>query len=142
MAHSDLQALLDSLLPFAQSLLSKYGDFHPFGAYMGTDGEIKWVGVDAGEEFPEGQLLVDTLTEMFKKQADSDEIRAAAICYDSLVIPPGKKNKTDAIAFSLEHRSGESISVFVPYLKGNDGDVQYSELFAVSRELQFFPKLQ
>ena len=142
MAHSDLQALLDSLLPFAQSLLSKYGDFHPFGAYMAIEGDIRWVGVDAGEEFPPGQLLVDTMTEMFKKQAASDEIRAAAICYDALTIPPGKKTKTDAIAFSLEHRAGESISVFVPYVKGANGDVQYSDLFAVNRNAQFFSKLQ
>jgi hypothetical protein len=108
---------------------------------MATDGETRWVGVDAGEEFPEGQLLVDTMTEMFKKQAASGEIRAAAICYDSLVIPPGKKTKTDAIAFNLEHRLGDSISVFVPYVKGNDGDVEYRELFALTRVPQFFPKL-
>src|SRR3954466_15044101 len=125
MAHSDLQALVDDLLPFAHSLLSKYGDFHPFGAYTATKGAIRWVGVGAGDEFPPGQLLVDTMTDLFKKQAASNEIRAAAICFDSLVIPPGKKDKTDAIAFSLEHRLGESIGVFVPYMKANNGDVQY-----------------
>jgi hypothetical protein len=68
MAHADLQALLDSLLPFAQSLLRKHGDFHPFGAFMSTSGEIQWIGVLDDEEFPPAQLLIDTMTKTFLQQ--------------------------------------------------------------------------
>jgi hypothetical protein len=49
MAHPDLQALMDSLRPFAQSLLRNQGDFHPFGATMDSDGGIQWIAAETGE---------------------------------------------------------------------------------------------
>jgi hypothetical protein len=41
MAHPDLDELLNALLPFAQQLLSKHGEFYPFRSAMTTDGEIE-----------------------------------------------------------------------------------------------------
>jgi len=40
MAHPDLDQLLNAVLPFAQQMLSKHGEFFPFGASMTIDGEI------------------------------------------------------------------------------------------------------
>ena len=105
---------------------------------MYTDGEIQWVGVDTGEEFPLSQVLIDSLTEIFKEKAASEEIRAATICYDARTIPPGEAFKVDVISFALEHRSGDSISAFLPYVRKENKDVQYSELFTVERSPQFF----
>ena len=66
------------------------------------------------------------------------EIRAAAICYDCLTIPPGDNVKTDAIGFNLEHYLGESISVFVPYVK-LDTETQWGTMFESAKTTQFFP---
>jgi hypothetical protein len=138
MAHPDLQALVDSLLPFGKSLLSKHGDFHPFGAIMHSDGQIQWIAADTGEEFPPAQALIDAMTALIKEMAVSDEIRAAAICYDCLTIPPGTAAKIDAIGFSLECRLGESISVFLPYKKQKD-QIHYHEMFVSEKAAKFFP---
>jgi hypothetical protein len=138
MAHPDLQAFVDSLLPFAKSRLSEYGEFHPFGAKMASNGEIQWIAADVGEEFPPGQLLIDTMTEVLREMAAAGEIRAGAICYDCRTTPPGEIAKTDAVAFSLEHLLGESISLFLPYVNRGAGVVQYGNMFATQKRAEIF----
>jgi len=138
MAHPDLQSLVDSLLPIAQSLLRNQGDFHPFGATMDSDGRIQWIAADSGAEFPEAQTLIEMMTELIKKKACALEIRSAAICYDCLTVPPGDNVKTDVIGFNLERYSGESISIFVPYLKVDD-EPQFRAMCATPKAAQFFP---
>jgi hypothetical protein len=138
MAHPDLQTLVDSLLPWAKSLLTKQGDFHPFGAIVASDGGIQWIAADIGKEFPSAQILMDMMTELIKDKAASDEIRAAAICYDARTIPPGAAVKIDVISFGLECLLGESISAFLPYDKRDDGEILYGEMFVTEKARQFF----
>ncbi|MCU1332690.1 MAG: hypothetical protein JWM08_1682 [Candidatus Angelobacter sp.] len=142
MAHPELDALFNTLLPFAQKMLQKYGEFLPFGAIMSSSGEIRDVGASIeGDDYPTSQPLLDLLTETFKTQAAKGELRAAGICYDVLTVPPGEDQKRDAICCGLEHYSGETADVFVPYVKARDGDVQYGKFFSVKRTAQFFSQL-
>jgi hypothetical protein len=142
MAHPELDALFNTLLPVAQMLLRKYGGFLPFGATMSSSGEIRHVGAKIeGDEYPTSQPLLDLLTETFEKQAAKGELRAAGICYDVLTVPPGEDQKRDAVCCGLEHYSGETVGVFVPYVKTADGDVQYGEIFTAKRTAQFFCEL-
>jgi hypothetical protein len=116
MAHPDLNSLFDAVLSFAKLMLNEHGEFYPFGATMSPSGEITNVGAKVkGDHHPRSQTLIDLLTEAFQQKAASGQIRAAAICYDARTIPPGETNKTDAICCGLEHRSGESVDVFIPY---------------------------
>jgi hypothetical protein len=135
MAHPDLQALVDSLLPFAQSLLRKQGDFHPFGAWMNSDGAIRWIAADSGEESPDPLTLISMMTEMIERKAVALEIRAAAICDDCLTVPPGDSVK---IGFNLERYSGESLSLFVPYINRGE-EPHFGTMFATAGTTQFFP---
>ena len=137
MAHPDLDKLFDTLFGFTQTLLSKNEEFHPWGAVMSPSGEIRWVGADNGEAFPEGQALIDLMTESFARDAKLGALRAAGICADVRVVPPGKHDKTDAVRCSLEHIHGEAVDVFVPYVKNKSG-VTYGETFCWLREPQFF----
>jgi hypothetical protein len=41
MAHLDLDQLLNTLIPFAQQMLSKYGELFPFGFAMTANGKIE-----------------------------------------------------------------------------------------------------
>ena len=137
MAHPDLDALFDTLLPFTQKLLSEKGGFLPWAATMSSTGEIQWVGADNGEEFPGAQALIDLLTETFQRQSTLGVLRALGICYDVCVIPPGRSGKSDAVCCSLEHISGEALDVFVPYTKADDG-IHYDEIYSVRRDPRFF----
>lgn len=136
--HSDLQALIDSLLSWAKSMIGENGSFSPFGAVMYADGSIQWVAADTGEEYPSSQVLIDMLTEMFKRMAASGEIRAATICYDGLTIFPGESVKIDVISFALEHRSGDSSTALRPYARKEDEHVEYGEFSTIERPQQFF----
>jgi hypothetical protein len=142
MAHPELNELLNALLPMAQMLLAKQGEFYPIGAIMLSDGELRHVGGQIeGNDHPPSQDLIDLLTETFRKEATKGKLRAAGICYDVLTIPPGKNRKQDAICCGLEHCLGESVNVFTPYRKTPDGNFQYDEIFATKRVPDFFSQI-
>jgi hypothetical protein len=130
MAHPDLDELLNVALEFAQKMLKEHGEFYPFGASMGADGKIAMDAVSTGEEKPPPQELLGLLAESYAKRANTGELRAAAICVDVRVPPPGSKAKTDAIQVGLGHANGEAVTVFLPYQKGWFGRVRYGNLFA------------
>lgn len=44
MAHPDLDILLTALLEYAKPLVSKHGEFYPFGATMNFDDEVAYAG--------------------------------------------------------------------------------------------------
>jgi hypothetical protein len=143
MAHPDLDQLFEALFPFAQLMLSEHGEFYPFGATMQQDGEIVSIGArDDDDDHPPSQHLIDLLTRAFHRQVASGSLRAAGICYDVCIIPPGESVKTDAICCSLEHLSGESVDVFVPYQRNDRDGVRYGKTFAQRRSRQFFAQLQ
>jgi hypothetical protein len=131
--------LLNALLPFAQEQLAKHGEFHPFGASMNAQGEIVAQAADLGDESPHSQDLIDTLAATFRRDAVGGRIRAAGICYDVRVVVPGQARKSDAICVSVEHATGKSADVYVPYKKRLLRSISYGEVFSVERTRQFFP---
>lgn len=140
MAHPDLNALKDALLPTAKRMLAEYGEFFPYGAFMKLSGEIVDCSADDEDEHPPSKRLIDVLTEDFRQRTAKGEIRAAGICSDVRVARPGQTEKTDAVHFALEHQNGEALDVFLPYDLDSSDEVVYGELFATLREKQFFPK--
>ena len=138
MAHPDLDQLLNLLLPLAQQILSKQGEFFPFGSAMSTDGKIDARAAYDGDEQQPSQRLIALLTQAFRQQASSGKIRAAAICCDVRTIPPGQSKKTDAICVSAEHQNGEAADVYLPYKKGWFGRISYGEIFGAARNREFF----
>ena len=142
MTHPDLDQLWNSIVPVAQMLLTKQGAFYPIGAIMMSDGVIRHVGAKVeGDDYPRSQSLLDLLTDTFRTEAAKGKLRAAAICFDVLTIPPGKDRKQDAICCGLEHCLGESVDVFTPYVQTEDGGFRYGEVFCAKREPQFFFKM-
>ena len=138
MAHEDLNKLLNALVPFAQEMLAKHGEFLPFGGYMDIGGGIAHVGGWTGDEQPRSQEVIGVMVKGLHQQAERQEIRAAAICLDVRTTPPGHSEKTDAISVRLEHANGEAVDVFLPYSKAPSGEYEYGELFATRGEQYIF----
>jgi hypothetical protein len=138
MAHPDLDELLNAMLPFAQQMLSKHGEFYPFGSAMTAEGKIEMHAAYDGDEQPPTQQLIDLLTQAFREEASSGKIRAAAICCDVRTIPPGQSEKTDAICVSAEHQNGEAADVYLPYKKGWFCKMSYGQIFGAARKKAFF----
>jgi hypothetical protein len=138
MAHEDIDTLLNAVLPFAQQMLGKYGEFYPIGASMNAAGEVGLVGVMPESEHPEAQEIIDLLMAQLVDDARKREIRGSAICFDGSAIPPGQSAKSDAICAHLEHASGICVAAFLPYRKEISGEVTYGELFAGELKPQIF----
>ena len=132
MSHPDLNQLWNSLLPSAERTLAEYGEVHPFGGTMKRDGEIVAVRVE-DDESPPSESVVDLMTQAFRQQARSGQLRAAGIWYDGRTTPPGQTVKCDAVCASMEHESGEALNFILPYEKTSAGDVQYGEMFTTPR---------
>ncbi len=138
MANPDFEQLLNMLLPFAQQMLAKHGEFYPFGATIDINGKPALAASDTGSEKPESQECIDLLSGGFRKQAEQGAIRACGICYDVRTIPPGQTEKVDAICMAFEHNSGEAVNVLLPYRKGLTGRIKYGELFACKGQKTIF----
>jgi len=128
--HPDLEALLNDLLSFAERMLSENGEFYPFGGSITPDGRHISVGAKGSSDHPKSQELIDIMTHEFRSQASEGKIRAAGICFDVRVVPPGQIDKTDAIQLALERKGGDAVNLFVPYEQLPDGTFTYGELFA------------
>lgn len=138
MANPQLDELLETLLPFAQDMLRKEGEFFPFGASIGQDDKVILNSTYDGNEHPESKDVIALLSEAFKQEAKDKQIKAVGICFDVFVTLPNTNNKVDAIQCSLEHLNGESISVYVPYSKSFFGGIKYGEIFVQTKERQIF----
>src|SRR4030042_4581679 len=101
MAHPDFDKLFQILLPFAQHMINKHGEFYPFGATMDMKGEVAVASSYTDSEKPEWQECSDLLIGGFRSQAKEGKIRACGICYNVRTIPPGHTEKLDAISRRL-----------------------------------------
>lgn len=128
----ECEALLDALIPAAENLLRKNGQFYPIGAALTNESTISLTAVSYGNnEFPESQRVIDDLTSAHYQMAEQNEIKASGIAWDATITALDGK-KSDAILISLEHVSGYSVMVGVPYVIGVFKKVKLGELFAQS----------
>lgn len=129
-AKQECEKLMNSLLPTARSMLSKYREFYPYGGYIELDGQIRHVGVkDETTEYPQSEDMIDALEKLFLEKVRARECRATAIVCDVRVKDPGGNRKFDAIQVRLDHVDGYSTEVFFPYQIVED-EVRYGETFA------------
>jgi len=114
-------------------MLAEHREFYPFGGSITPDGRHISTGAKGSSDRPKSQELVDIMANEFRSQASEGKIRAAGICFDVRVVPPGRVDKTDAIQLALEREGGDAVDVFVPYAQLSDGEFTYGELFACER---------
>jgi len=96
------------------------------------------VGARGSSDRPKSRELIDIMANEFRSQASEGKIRAAGICFDVRVVPPGQIDKTDAIQLALERKGGDAVDVFVPYAQLPDRTFTYGELFACKRTPTLF----
>ena len=119
-------------------MLEKHGEFFPYGSAMTKAGEITCRGCIRRHRASTSQQLIDMMTQAFRQRAAAGQIRAAGIFIDVRTIPPGQTEKTDAICASMEHQTGQFISVYLPYKKGWLGKIQFGQIFATKKDAEFF----
>lgn len=126
----DCERLLDATLTFAEKMLSKYGEFFPFGATMSVDGKVALVAGATDDERPASAEVISLLEGGFRADALAGKLKATALAFDVRVVPPRETEKTDAIAVKLDHRDDYSVVVCFPYVRTSSGELHVSTPFA------------
>lgn len=129
---------MNSLLPFAETMLKRHGEFYPYGGYIKPDGEIVDVGAgDPDTDNPRSADLIYVLRTSLRELAEAGRCRATAIIFDVGVTLPASDQKSDAIQVCLDHAEDYSVEVFVPY-RIVDNDVVFGEIFAQAGKHEVF----
>lgn len=125
----ECEVLLDALLPAAEHLLRKNGEFYPIGAVMTTDSNTTLTAVDSEHDFPDSQSVIDALISSHRQMAEKNNIKASGIAWNAAISTPDGK-QSDAIMVSLEHSGDYSVVVVLPYKIGLFKRIKFGELFA------------
>jgi hypothetical protein len=136
-AKKQSEELMNAVLPFAEQMLRKHGEFFPFGGTINKAGKIENQGAWTGSEHPPSQEVIETLHKAYVLGAKKGDYIATALVYDVRVIPPGQKEKTDAIAVDISHRDGISQTVIYPY-RLKDKQFVAGEPYAVGNQHPVF----
>ena len=135
---ADCEALMNSVLPFAEQMLTTHGEFIPFGAAMQPDGQFVSIAGYDGNEHPKSVDVIALMKEGAIAAARKGEYKATAIVYDVWVKLPSTEENSDAIAVSLNHRDNYSVIVLFPY-KIDAGKLILGAAFAQKGEADIFP---
>jgi hypothetical protein len=130
-AKVDTQKLFDFVLPLAKELLLENEEFFPFGEIMKPNGEQVNLSVSNGEERPSSSDLIDLLKNHYLESAQASEIIASALVYDVRV------KGSDSIAVDLDHVSGYSVTVIVPY-ELTEAELLIGEMFTMKGKNAIF----
>jgi hypothetical protein len=135
---ADCEVLMNSVIPFAEQMLSRCGEFLPFGGAMRSSGEVVAVAGYDGDEHPQSSDVIRLIKEGFIRAARQGQYKATALVYDVRARLPSTGDRSDAIAVSLNHRDHYSIVVVFPY-RIDGGNLTMGTAFAQMGEADIFP---
>jgi len=133
---AESQELMDAVLPIAEKLLTEHGEFFPYGGAMTPEGQIVDVAAYDGNERPPSSEVINMLQKAFQTAAKNKDYKATALVYD-VRVQLANGEPSDAIAIALDHESGYSVVVLLPYTL-NGGQLQYGEISAQAGEGNIF----
>jgi hypothetical protein len=134
---TDCEALMNSVLPFAEQMLRNHSEFLPFGGAMRPSGELVSVAGYDGDEHPRSLDLIRLINDGFVEAARQGQFKATALVYDVRIKLPSTGDKSDAIAVSLNHRDNYSVVVIFPY-KIDNGKLTVGNALAQKGEADIF----
>ncbi len=141
-AETDVQTMLNKLLPIAEDLLLDHGEFFPFGGAMKEGGEVVTIsGIDGlNNDQPPASEVIEMLDINLRIGAENDQYYATAVVSNVNVVPPGQSEQTRAIAIMMDHRDGLSMTLVFPYVV-KETEVELGQLFAKANERKIFDRL-
>ena len=123
-ARGELQRLVDEAIFVASQQLNDIGTFYPYAAVMEANGEIKLVGVPAGQEGkPQPHQTLKALKKALLQLNKKKKYRAVAVFVDFVAKRKDTGGRQSGIRVELEHRLPDTLSVFLPYIISEGGTV-------------------
>jgi hypothetical protein len=134
----DAEALINAVLPVAEKMLRKYGEFYPYGGYLRTDRTIGLLGVaDPDSDYPKSKDVLFVLRDSLREMAERRECIAGAVVFDVKIVPSRADQESDAIQANIDHQDGSSVEVFFPYQLFNV-EITYGKTFAQQGKCELF----
>ncbi len=138
-----LHELLMYCIDFSETMLIDSAEFYPFGAVIGSEGEIKAIGAYDGEETPDSKELYKILLESFSTQVANQGLIATALASNVNIPSEYSPEASDGLRVQLETK-GYARYIYVPYTIKRKGLfkktnlIEFLEPFAVEIEAQIF----
>lgn len=129
--RDQLNQLLNHCIGFAQKMLKSSGEFYPFGAALGTDGQLKAIGGYAGNEKPNSQDAYRLVQEGMVADAQAGLIVASALAANVNIPAEYSPAAPDGIRVHVES-ADMSRYMYIPYTLTKHG------LFKKSFNAKFF----
>src|SRR5690349_4144498 len=134
--EKDFEQLINIFFPFAEELLRKFGEFHPFAGAINNEGEVVSVGqFDNTAQQPSGQMVTQLKDAL---RTGKDQFKAGTVFYDVRTTDSQTGEPTDAIAVFIEHREGKTAYEFLyPYQLHGAEEISMRESFgsALQKEI-------
>lgn len=134
----ECEELMSAVMPHAEELLAKHGEFFPFGATLSPSNEVALAAAYDGKEQPLSLDVIRRIEEGFRRGAAEAKYKATALVYDVRVVPPRKAEKQDAIAVRLDHRDRYAVVVYFPYVLTASGEPALDTPFATAVDAPIF----
>jgi hypothetical protein len=132
----DFEVLINIFFPFAEELVRKFGEFHPYAGAINNEGEVVSVG-EYKKEGPVSEDLITALKDTLRKEKDN--FKAGTVFYDVRTTDTVTGEITDAIAVFVEHKEGKTAyEFFYPYKKLGNEELSISESFGNSVVKEIF----
>ncbi|HEY1184229.1 MAG TPA: hypothetical protein VGE89_08590 [Bryobacteraceae bacterium] len=129
---------MSAILPLAEKMLRRYGEFYPYGGYMKLDGTVVEVGAaDPDADHPKSKDVIYLLRSSLRDMARSNQCKAVAVVFDVTVTLPNSNRRSDAIQVCVEHSDHYSAEVFFPY-QLIENELVYGETFAQQGKVEVF----
>ncbi len=136
--NPDFTQLFESLVGTACDQLAERGAFSPFGASAGHQGEVALAAGVTSDSCAPPEERISALRYGLSQAALRGEIRAAAVCSQVLITPPGSDDDVEAIRIELDCQGGQPFAVFQPYQVEPTGEVLLGDAMAAPASLRIF----
>lgn len=130
----EIQKLLDHCVEYATELLTETGEAYPFGGFIDTIGNVHPMEMEIQKSnVPNIGKVVETLSKFGDVEMEGKRFRGYAVTYEAEV-NFSDADKKDCIAIDIKHIEEETPVFYLPFEKGEEGQIKIGELFAVKRK--------
>ena len=134
----ECEALMSSVLPRAEQLLTEHRVLEPFGCTLSVGEQIvDAFGAGRGPALDRVKRIQEFQVS-FRDGAGRGELKATLLIYSDQRVRPGAHQPQDAVLVHLDHRDDYSVLVAFPYHFTATGELVIEEPFASEGEHAIF----
>jgi len=131
----EIKKIIDHSLEYATDLLEDTGEFYPFGAYIGNEGNVHPLEYEFDKKsMPTHGQVIDWLENFCEEELKNKRIQAYGISFEVSIKLTESEPESEAICFDITPADNADTPLYyIPYKIDKQGQVVFEEMFAVKR---------